>query len=163
MLKFIGVDLETAESTCWACGADGPEKAHIEADARGGKNVPGNFFLLCWECHKNQPDCAERSVQIAWLTSQPSYMKRIIDRVMSLSSAMMTICDNDEEAVNEWWRTLGEEPKARLLEIMTSGGDRAQAGTSLFTRLSNAMWAIVENFKTWYDESQRDEPAGNPS
>jgi hypothetical protein len=67
---------------CWACGyADAgsnwkPERAHVLAHSSGGTSDPNNFFLLCYICHKEQPDGLPRANQEYWLRTRESHFDR---------------------------------------------------------------------------------------
>lgn len=39
--------------TCFACGMDGNERAHIVAHVVGGSDEPENLHILCGVCHKD--------------------------------------------------------------------------------------------------------------
>lgn len=55
---------------CWCCGSQAKlTRCHIRAVRNGGTEDPYNFFLLCDECHRTQPDGETEDVQIEWLTS----------------------------------------------------------------------------------------------
>jgi hypothetical protein len=89
---------EEGQETCWACGAgyrvrrknDAPpkksdlgwlERAHVVSASAGGGTEPSNFFLLCGDCHREQPDGAPREAQEAWLISHESQIEREYRRV----------------------------------------------------------------------------------
>lgn len=72
------VDPKHATTTCWACGQRRPgwlpTRAHI-VPARYGAvpNQPHNYLLLCWSCHRQQPDASPWPVQLAWLLGRPAH------------------------------------------------------------------------------------------
>ena len=65
-------------SQCWACAEEHKtlERAHVKARVAGGGMAPSNFFLLCRECHKEQPDGASESAQVLWLLEHESWLSR---------------------------------------------------------------------------------------
>jgi len=77
LLQELDIPIQFAEYTCWACRLEfkssRPEKAHIEPFSRGGSDNPSNFFLLCHECHKSQPDAADKDYQIRWIKSRTHF------------------------------------------------------------------------------------------
>lgn len=52
--------------TCFACGMDGSERAHILARAAGGDDTPENLHILCHRCHKDS-EYLEGSAYMDWL------------------------------------------------------------------------------------------------
>lgn len=69
--KFLWSELgvEYPAIQCWVCKAAQarPVMAHVKAAIHGGTNDPGNFFLLCQNCHEAQPDGADESIQLQWI------------------------------------------------------------------------------------------------
>ena len=68
---------------CWACGRveKDPFRCHIVAASNGGDLHPGNFFLLCDVCHRDQPDTAPRKHQLFWLALHKSYAEMVDDQI----------------------------------------------------------------------------------
>lgn len=55
---------------CWCCGSQAKlARCHIRAVRNGGTEDPHNFFLLCDECHRSQPDGETEEAQLEWLFS----------------------------------------------------------------------------------------------
>ncbi|MBC7603280.1 MAG: HNH endonuclease [Ramlibacter sp.] len=63
--------------TCFACGLDGNERAHIVARAVGGHDGPENLHILCSACHKDS-EYLEGGRYMAWLMRRSP-----VDRLMS--------------------------------------------------------------------------------
>lgn len=63
--------------TCFACGLDGNERAHIVARSAGGSDDPENLHILCGVCHKDS-EYLEGEKYMAWL-----FQRNPIDRLMS--------------------------------------------------------------------------------
>lgn len=84
LIRRLEVSWTMADKTCWACGAAGDDdepsgwlqRAHVQAMSGGGTDDPSNFFLLCWVCHRDQPDGAPRDVQEEWLLTHESQSDR---------------------------------------------------------------------------------------
>jgi len=63
---------------CWACGdRTALERAHILARGAGGNADPSNLFLLCNECHHEQPDGSCLEGQIKWLIHHETHAQRL--------------------------------------------------------------------------------------
>ena len=52
--------------TCFACGLDGIERAHITARVAGGSDDAENLHILCSTCHKDS-EYLEGSAYMDWL------------------------------------------------------------------------------------------------
>jgi hypothetical protein len=86
LLWDLGFGLDEARQTCWSCCAEGDgapglgwlQRAHVVAKSAGGGNDPSNFFLLCGQCHREQPDGAPRAAQEAWLRRRESQVDRLL-------------------------------------------------------------------------------------
>ncbi len=52
--------------TCFACGMDGSERAHIVARSVGGSDGCENLHILCHRCHKDS-EYLEGSAYMDWL------------------------------------------------------------------------------------------------
>lgn len=63
--------------TCFACGLDGNERAHIVARAAGGGDEPENLHVLCGVCHKDS-EYLEGGRYMGWLMQRSP-----VDRLMS--------------------------------------------------------------------------------
>jgi hypothetical protein len=63
--------------TCFACGLDGNERAHIVARAVGGGDELENLHILCWVCHKDS-EHLEGSRYMNWLLQRSP-----VDRIVS--------------------------------------------------------------------------------
>lgn len=63
--------------TCFACGMEGKERAHILARADGGSDLPGNLHILCRVCHKDS-ERLDGEKYMTWLMERSP-----IDRLMS--------------------------------------------------------------------------------
>ena len=63
--------------TCFACGMDGNERAHIVARAAGGADDVENLHILCGVCHKDS-ERLEGVRYMAWLAERTT-----VDRLMS--------------------------------------------------------------------------------
>ena len=70
--------LETG--TCFACGMDGSEKAHIKARSVGGVDDVSNIHILCGVCHKDS-EYLDGGRYLAWLISRTP-----LDMIMSASA-----------------------------------------------------------------------------
>ena len=63
--------------TCFGCGLEGNERAHIAARVSGGGDEPENLHILCGVCHKDS-EYLEGGRYIAWLMQRSP-----VDRLMS--------------------------------------------------------------------------------
>ncbi len=89
--------------TCFACGMDGKEKAHIVARVVGGDDSPENLHILCSVCHKDS-EYLDGDRYMAWLVERSP-----VD--MFMSSAMRC----------------GFNPAA-MMQLNDQGKPRAEAG-----------------------------------
>lgn len=71
------MSIHDAVRTCWGCGFTATlERCHIVGHANGGSDTdPRNYFLLCRECHRNQPDGGTYNEQIRWLDEGPGLQR----------------------------------------------------------------------------------------
>lgn len=62
---------------CFACVAPNQlikiERAHIIARADGGEFWPGNFVLLCKDCHREAPMITDRALFIEWIEKHETF------------------------------------------------------------------------------------------
>jgi len=67
LVERLGV--EKPAETCWRCEHDGRLfRCHVLAHRHGGPDDEArNFFVLCDECHRQQPDSLPRKAQELWL------------------------------------------------------------------------------------------------
>ena len=63
--------------TCFACGLDGNERAHIVARSIGGSDAVDNLNILCRICHKDS-EYIDGERYMSWLLE-----RQPIDRLMS--------------------------------------------------------------------------------
>jgi hypothetical protein len=63
--------------TCFACGMDGAERAHILARAVGGGDEVENLHILCGVCHKDS-EYLDGGRYMGWLMQRSP-----VDRFMS--------------------------------------------------------------------------------
>ena len=63
--------------TCFACGMDGSERAHIVARSVGGSDGCENLHILCGVCHKDS-EYLDGERYMAWLVQRSP-----VDRLMS--------------------------------------------------------------------------------
>jgi hypothetical protein len=125
------VESDDAASTCWRCGYTGddfkPERAHIHAVRNGGTNEPLNLLLLCYRCHKEQPDAAEREEQLAWLKAGENYLMRMM-RDADLMAALEELATQARKLDMTDVHDLGDAMAKELREVgmrTSSGGTRA--------------------------------------
>lgn len=76
--------LDLAERSEQFIGSMKMDRAHVVPVRAGGSFDPGNFFLLCHTCHKEQPDNLSRELQIQWLFTHESYDERFWRRFKPL-------------------------------------------------------------------------------
>ena len=88
----------SAVETCWACGAsqeggaDVPlYKAHVLPHSRGGPTEPRNFFVLCCQCHAEQPDDRPVDYQLAWLAGHESEFARVYRHAQAIVVGMAAL------------------------------------------------------------------------
>lgn len=67
--------LEGDGECCYACGRPTfLQRCHIIPHALGGSQEPGNLFLLCSECHSNNPDTVFPEFFFKYVRSVPYYL-----------------------------------------------------------------------------------------
>lgn len=63
--------------TCFACGMDGAERAHILARVEGGSDDLENLHILCGVCHQDS-ECLSGDRYTNWIMQRTA-----LDRLMS--------------------------------------------------------------------------------
>lgn len=132
---------------CWACGTtttNRRERAHIKPDHQGGdNNDPLNFFLLCPRCHRDQPDCVPRALQLRWLDTAPSEVEYHLEVARS---TLRLLRDNGV--------TLAD------LEAVVESGINLTAGATtgaahLQTQHANLAWNVLRNVEDFLASRRR--------
>jgi hypothetical protein len=93
-LELIGFVCDPLRD-CWACHIDCfdgtdqilQDRAHIIAHYLGGPPDPYNFFLLCSQCHKEQPDFTTYDLACFWLVSHERADERVARHVAQANRA----------------------------------------------------------------------------
>lgn len=145
---FVGAD---ASATCWACcwtdAEFQPERAHVVGLANGGSNDPGNFFLLCHLCHREQPDGAGREEQEEWLTGHEWHHERwwrdwrpVCDAIMAKARAA-----GGEELANLWTAEVGADG---IRAAYAAGADKS-CRQGIETQMANGRRGVVRAFAAW--------------
>jgi hypothetical protein len=147
-------DIHQSEAyhTCWACyeGIGLPEftptRAHINSNQNGGSNNPSNYFLLCRNCHKEQPDGCSKHIQLLWLKRQPTHIEREIKFAHSIFDLIEDEADQleDEKILNKYLKYLTREELVK--EIINKASLRT-SGPSNFK--SNVKFEFLDHFKVW--------------
>ncbi len=140
---------------CWACRANSSlQRAHIVAFSDGGSNKPTNFFLLCWECHREQPDCASREVQLEWLKTHESEIGIALRVIATGIEAMKqdVSAEGRETLIAEWFSIIGEGGMRYILTSrLTTGGrgarDAFRLATLMTLRTAFRQWIEAEKDK----------------
>jgi hypothetical protein len=72
---------EEGRPYCFACTAPNRltkiERAHIIARVDGGYAWPGNFVLLCKDCHREAPMITDRTLFIEWVQNHPTFLETL--------------------------------------------------------------------------------------
>lgn len=120
------IDIDDPLTQCWACrGEDRSlEKAHVVAFSDGGSNDPSNYWLLCPECHREQPDNALPEAQVLWLLNHKTEIAELFDYVAGTIEQLraMSRAEGREAIFLEWWESLGGKGMDMIASRMTSGG-----------------------------------------
>jgi len=136
-------DLELLDpwEECWKC-RHCPHKlirAHVVARSGGGSDAPDNFFLLCDDCHRLQPDGAPRPAQDAWIRMRAeSRVTRCVTQVVAACSAL------DPGRIEEWLSadTFGNRIAAAIELGNKAGGAHGRANVSHSTA-----WSFYELYR----------------
>lgn len=139
---------------CWGCWRPlkgrRQERAHIRARAGGGdNNDPLNYFLLCKNCHLDQPDGLDMETQLAWLGSVPCEASRIIAEI--------------QRQLDDACRTLDVLPE-HIMEFFDGPlAPKFPASLSCFrsdrrTMISNVVWAAAKQAKEYRGVGQMEFP-----
>lgn len=75
-------DYERSIYKCWN-RAKFLERCHIIPDSRGGSNCASNLLLLCKECHKEAPDCANPKFMKIYVINRKSRFLQEYDFVQN--------------------------------------------------------------------------------
>lgn len=122
---------------CWCCGSQAKlTRCHIRAVRNGGTEDPRNFFLLCEECHRLQPDGETEDVQIEWLTSG----HREADFRILTGHSM-------EDLANLLVEVYGQDgAQARIKGALQAGSDRS-ASKHTKNQLANQAYALRDLYE----------------
>lgn len=102
LLYKVDLDGGKPSETCWACGGHGPiQRAHVLGYFAGGSNDPGNYFLLCESCHREQPDTLPRNAQVLWLLAHESSSTRSFRDVKAACDAVIPVMCRKGKSVSE--------------------------------------------------------------
>ena len=149
------LNIEEAVHTCWACfkGLDdpkhNPQRAHIISVQNGGNNKPSNFFLLCKQCHKEQPDGNSFEMQLLWLQNQ----KHNITQTVFFAKEMLSLIhkeakkqfEDSEVIIEDYVKYLGEENIKKVLSQASS----KSSGLNKLNFENNLKFWFLDHFKTW--------------
>ena len=149
--RLSDVYAATAHATCWACRYQTrgfiPERAHVIGLANGGSNEPGNFFLLCSLCHREQPDGAGREEQEEWLIDHEGHEDRfrrdwqpVCDAVMAKARAA-----GGEDLVSLYLAEVGAEG---IRTAYVDGVNRS-CSHSAETQMANGRRGVIQSFTAW--------------
>lgn len=126
--------------SCWACGYYSedfdPERAHVTARANGGTGAPENFLLLCYGCHRSQPDGVSRSAQERWLLAVEPFSVRVRRSYVE-----------DEKMLREEARRLGAEDGIEYPEIMLALWGRALGAVGIHRIAVRAMKRVASGHR----------------
>jgi hypothetical protein len=93
--------------TCWGCGWELEDsyltRCHVVMDWAGGSMAPSNFLLLCDYCHAEQPEEANRDIQVEWLKERERKWTRIYRESEALLDALRKVPDSTEDLLSLFW------------------------------------------------------------
>lgn len=150
LLERLEIPMEEAHEMCWGCYDLAPlQRAHILPWAFYHDNSPQNCFLLCKDCHNNQPDGQPREVQILWLEMREDRISVIVRKACLLGEALeeasINICGTVQGA--ELWAD--QLDHATLLRALKEGADKS-AAQRMSTAVANMHWGIIAEFRRWF-------------
>ena len=132
---------------CWACWAESQavQRCHIVAHSHGGSNDPANYFLLCWRCHRDQPDGAPIGAQLRWLATAPHWMSRVATQARKTIDA----CAGSLGLTDD-----------QLAEGILSRGTLKPGSAGIYTEnlVSTAIWAASEGVHGITEDSPSTSP-----
>lgn len=145
LASLPNVTIETALTSCWACGAEGGPlySAHVLAFSRGGDEHPSNLIRLCALCHEDQPDALDLMTQLLWLVTRPTY-DVLIDRI--LQDVM--------PAIRMVFRERGVSPevqRAWLDEALRDVKSPPVPTTTMINARANVRWSRVQRIVEWLE------------
>ena len=141
---------------CWACGedcGDAIERAHIQAVSHGGSDDPENIFLLCWRCHREQPDAAPPDAQWAWLRSREPAISRNARVVRAVVDYLF---DGLDEAAVQW--LLAQSTHDSIVECMAKHGSQPGASAHTTNAVASGLWGWAAQMRRMA-ESRREDAA----
>lgn len=128
---------------CWACGVRGDlQRCRIVAAAAGGDGAAGNTWLLCHECHHEQPDGARIEGQRYWILEHELHSERRGRVAHETVSVVMALPRAHEWAAD---RLLDEEV---LLSIVNGVRDRIGRAHLQSVRTS-LRYELVADYEEW--------------
>ena len=140
-------DPKPFESTCWACGIDDikPVRAHIVPHNidPGKTSDPLNYFLLCKQCHADQPDMANRSVQLEWLSNHYSHEERLLLQAKEVLSYVKNKMKPTDAEMTAYSKHL-EANKHRIKPDCAAANYR--------TVTSNIKWCLISDMCLFFKE-----------
>jgi hypothetical protein len=142
-----GRSVSELRALCWACDRDcTPQRAHINANANGGSSDPLNFFLLCKDCHEEQPDGAPRELQLRWINEVDVWWN---SGLRTLFNRLRHHLSSDE------LEGLAALPSAELRSAIERGSMRS-ASSRLRTIHANMAWGLIEKARGTTEEPRWD-------
>jgi len=155
-IEIQEITLEEALHTCWACfkglgqPSHTPQRAHIVSSQNGGGDEPSNFFLLCRNCHKEQPDGNSFEMQLMWLINQP----HIIERNVNFSKEVIDFInqkaknefEDPEKILEEYYTYISSIEKSK--QILNQAILKASSNRKT-NRENNIKYWMLDHFKTW--------------
>jgi len=153
IIYSLDIPINSAEKTCWSCKkyfSSNLEKAHIVAFSKGGSNLPDNYFLLCHNCHTNQPDGAPPDYQIEWLQKRPQFWEVRFDANPFKSEFELMSGIKIQEFFGLIIDRHGTYGLRGVFKKTLKGGTIAKAGMTSGNAMANAVHAFVHLYRSEY-------------
>jgi hypothetical protein len=137
---------------CWACGScTDLQRCRVVAIADGGEASPANTWLLCSECHYEQPDGARAEGQRHWILEHEVHDDRLVRLALEVVTPVMT-----RPRANEWAaaRLLDEQSLAQIV----AGVRERIARAHLQSVRTSLRYDLVADYEEWI--ARRRAPGG---
>lgn len=134
---------------CWACiEAASLVRAHVVAHTAGGPDEPQNMWLLCSECHKEQPDGASREGQLIWLLNHETHAAKLLRLTREDFEPIL-----NSPRVDEWLATrLRDASKSIVVRVFRYRGNMTRTG-----HCASLRFELLADYQRWL-ESAASEP-----
>jgi 5-methylcytosine-specific restriction endonuclease McrA len=135
------VILEDNGKSCYACGKPcTPQRCHIIAHQFGGSVDPSNLFLMCHECHAENPDGLHESVFFNYVRNREFYVTKQAKDMTRHFTALISSHPEGKRVQSEIENNPGV--CSAVVEFFKQDAEgRKQLGIGVGNKVTSATWA----------------------